>query len=353
MAYATFTGVNDTALHVAVSQTIIERVVQESLYRDRLGLTQVFTNDIGAGFVRVPKIKPAIGNFRKLGATTNGGFFDSSYGTGDTQGLDEDGIELLYVYNKPEIVPMSQAALSLGGWSRVEQRAKEIGKKIVEGMNAGTMAHQIQAVINAVIAASGTATNRIFTYTVGISGDVLAKIRGAIAAVDNGDSTYKTVFNRAGRVWLLRPTGVQDLFSVGNIIIGGSNFAQEIVQYGGIDKDTMPDVVTGYVGMIYGSPAFMAVDFLWTQVEQWLGVSAGYLDNVVGIYAAFESTGRGHAYPESTKVVDARGGQGLEIQPESNFGVKVFFESGIKLLAKAAVVEGSTPLVVLPPGSQS
>lgn len=352
MAYATFTGVNDTALHVAVSQSIIERVVQDSLYRDRLGITQVATTDIGAGFVRVPKIKAAVGEFRKLGATTNGGFFDSTYGTNDTLGLDEDGIELLYTYNKPEIVPMSQSALSLGGWSKVEQRAKEIGKRIAEGMNSGTMAHQLAAVINAVITA-GTETNRIFTYTVGTSGDVLAKIRSAVAQVDNGDSTYRTIFSRAGRVWLLRPSAVADMFSAGNIIVGGSNFAQEIVQYGGIDKDTMPDVVTGYVGMIYGTPAFMAVDFLWTMAEEWMQQSAGYLDNIVGIYSAFESTGRGHAYPESTKVIDARGGQGLEIQPESNFGVKVFFESGIKLLADAAFTEGSTAITILPPGSQS
>lgn len=352
MAYATFTGVNDTALHVAVSNTIIERVVMDVVHRDRLGITQVSTNDIGAGYVRVPKIKAAVGNFRKLGATTNGGFFDSTYGTNDTLGLDEDGIELLYVYNKPEIVPMSQSALSLGGWAKVEQRAKEIGKRIADQLNAGTIAVQAAAVLNAVITA-GAETNRIFTYTVGTSGDVLAKIRSAIAAVDNGDATYKTLFSQAGRIWVMRPSGVQDLFSAGNIIVGGSNFAQEIVQYGGLDVDTVPAIVSGYRGMIYGTPVFQLPDFIWTQVEQWLGVSAGYLDNIVGLYCAFEATGRGYAYPQSTKVVDARGGQGLEIQPESNFGVKVFFESGIKLLADATFTEGSTAITVLPPGSQS
>ena len=352
MAYATFTGVNDTALHVAVSNTIIERVVMDVVHRDRLGITQVSTNDIGAGYVRVPKIKAAVGNFRKLGAGTNGGFFDSTYGTNDTLGLDEDGIELLYVYNKPEIVPMSQSALSLGGWAKVEQRAKEIGKRIADQLNAGTIAHQVAAVINAVIAASAE-TDRIFTYTVGSSGDVLAKIRSAIAQVDNGDSTYQTLFSQAGRIWVMRPSGVQDLFSAGNIIVGGSNFAQEIVQYGGLDADTVPAIVSGYRGMIYGTPVFQLPDFIWTQVEEWLGVSAGYLDNIVGLYCAFEATGRGYAYPQSTKVVDARGGQGLEIQPESNFGVKVFFESGIKLLADASFTEGSEAITVLPPGSQS
>ena len=45
--------------------------------------------------------------------------------------------------------------LALGGLSSVEVRAKEIGKNIAIGMNAGTMAHQLQAVINAVITAIG------------------------------------------------------------------------------------------------------------------------------------------------------------------------------------------------------
>ena len=100
--------------------------------------------------------------------------------------------------------------------------------------------------------------------------------------------------------------------------------------------------------MLDGIPVYKATDFLWTEAEKWLGQEAGYLDEIVGIICSDVATGRGHAFPDQTKVIDSPNGQGLRIQPLSNFGVKVFFESGIKLLADGTFVEGYT--IVMPGG---
>jgi hypothetical protein len=354
MAFATFTGVNDTALHVAVSEVIIERLVQESLYRDGLGITQITTKDVGAGGVRVPKVKPSTGTWRKLGATTNGEWFNG--GTIGAIGLDEEFVELLYVYDMPEDVPVAQQKLSLGGLSSVEIRAKEIGKNIAIGMNAGTMAHQLKAVINAVISA-GAQTNRIYTYTAGAtdSTGIVSKILVANAELDNGDGTYHAYFPRNGRILLLRPSAIAEMRANGNVIIGGSNFAQEILASGAldIDVDELPEINYGYMGMFDGVPVFKATDYLWTEAETWLEQTAGYLDEIAGILCSHIATGRGHAFPEQTKVIDSPNGQGLRIQPLSNFGVKVFFESGIKLIANGTFAEGIVALDVLPEGSQA
>lgn len=352
MAFATFTSVNDTALHVAVSEWIIERLVQDNLYRDKLGITQITTKDVGAGGVRVPKVKPSTGTWRKLGATTNGDWFNS--GTIGAIGLDEEFVELLYVYDMPEDVPVSQQKLSLGGLSSVEVRAKEIGKNIAVGMNAGTMAHQLAAVINAVITAT-VETDRIYTYTPATEGDSLDKILTANAELDNGDGTYHHYFPREGRILLLRPRTIANLRKKGSVIVGGSNYAQEILSSGTLDIDlkSLPEVHNGYVGMLDGIPVYKATDRLWTEAETWLGQTAGYLDNIVGILCSHLATGRGHAFPDQTKVIDSPNGQGLRIQPLSNFGVKVFFEAGIKLIADAAFAEGVTALEVLPEGSQA
>jgi len=353
MAYATFTAVNDTALHVAVSEWIIERLVQESLYRDKLGITQISTKDVGAGAVRVPKIKPSTGTWRKLGETTNGDWFNS--GTIGAIGLDEELVELLYVYDMPEDVPVSQQKLALGGMSNIEVRAKEIGKNIAVGLNAGTMAHQIAAVINIVIADSGTETDRIFTYDPATDGDSLEKFLAANASLDDGDGVYHAYFPRGGRIALLRPSVIANLRKKGAVIVGGSNYAQEILSSGALDiaLDELPEVHNGYVGMLDGIPVYKATSYLWTQAEKWLGVSPGYLDNIAGLICSHVATGRGHAFPDQTKVIDSPNGQGLRIQPLSNFGVKVFFGTGIKLLASAAFTEGITPLEVMPEGSQS
>jgi len=358
MAFATFTSVNDTALHVEVSNHIIEALVQNSLYIDGVGITQVTTGNMQAGAVRVPKLAVAGGDFRTLGATTNGGWFDTTSIV--AKGLDEVIVELLHVYDTNEDVPVSQSALAVGGASSVFNRAKMIGKKIAKGMNGGTMAYQLKAVINAVITA-GAETGKIFTYTAATSGDAFKKYLDASSALDNGDGSYNDYFPVEGRLALVRPTYEKDLKQNANIFVGGSNFAQEMIKSGALDPETkLPEIINGYRGTVNATPVFLAPDALWTEAERWLwdtveaaAVTTGYLDEIVGIFCSHIATLRGHAIPESTKVIDSPTGQGLRIQPLSNFGVNVAFEGGIKLIANGTFAEGTSALSVVAPGSQA
>jgi len=358
MAFATFTSVNDTALHVGVSEQIIEALVQNSLYIDGVGITQITTGDMGAGAVRVPKLVVAGGNFRKLGATTNGGWFDTT--SIAAKGLDEELVELLYVYDLAEDVPTSQAVTSLGGASAIFNRAKMIGKKIAKGMNGGTLATQLVANINAVITASAE-TDYIFTYTAGTAGSALKYFVTACSNLDNGDS-YNDYFPIEGRLCLARPAFETELKTTSsNIIVGGSNFAQDMIARGVLSPDaSVPSNINGYRGLVNAVPFFIASDPVWGEAEDWVcvasthaAVTAGYLDNIVAVVCSHIATLRGHAIPESVKVIDSPVGQGYRIQPLSNFGVKVVFPKGIKLIAKAAFTEGAAALEVLPPGSQA
>jgi hypothetical protein len=353
MAFSDFTGlsVGSTALEIGVANIILKKMIQQQLYRDGIGITEVYSNGATAGgaVLRVPKVTASTSSFRQLGATVNGNFFN-----GNSIGVIGLGEELLVcnnIYDACEDVPQAQHILSLGGAAALGVRAEEIAKNIARQMNAGTMAYQIAAVLNAVITASGTKTDRIFTYNPATAGDPLAKFLEACASLDNGD-TYNDVFPSVGRLALLRPTGLTDLRKSGSIIVGGSNFAQEMVKSGAVDPETILPDVPGYRGMINDVAVFSVSNALWTLAESWMQQSAGYLANVVGIICAYNATGRGHAFPDSTKVIDSPSGQGLRIQPLSNFGVKVFFEKGIKLLANAAVVEGASAITVLAPGSQ-
>ena len=357
MAYSDFTGlsVGSTALEIGVANIILKKMIQQQLYRDGIGITEVYSNGATAGgaVLRVPKVTASTSSFRQLGATVNGNFFN-----GNSIGVIGLGEELLVcnnIYDACEDVPQAQHILSLGGASALGVRAEEIAKNIARQMNAGTMAYQMAAVINAVIAASGTKTDRFFIYDATKTGadasSPLSKFLDACASLDNGD-TYNDVFPSVGRLALLRPSALSDLRKNGNIIVGGSNFAQEMVKSGAVDPETILPDVPGYRGMINDVAVFSVSNALWTLAESWMQQSAGYLDNIVGIICAYNATGRGHAFPDSTKVIDSPLGQGLRIQPLSNFGVKVFFEKGIKLLAKGAVTEGSTAITVLAPGSQ-
>ena len=353
MAFSDFIGlsVNDTALEIKVSNVMLRSLIQDSLYRDGVGITEVFSSGAGIGgaVLQVPKITNATGQFRTLGAAHDGAFFSANAAA--ISSLTEVLLVCKHIYTDMEDVPEAQHVLSLAGGSAVGIRAERIAKQIAKQMNAGTMAYQLKAVINAVITAAAE-TNRIFTYTEGTEGSALGAFLDASSALDDGDGDYNDYFPVIGRIALLRPSCINELRKKGNVIVNGSNFAQDIMRTGAVDAETvLPEIVTGYRGMINDTAVFMATQALWTQAESWLGVPAGYLDKINGIICAATATGRGHAFPDQTKVIDSPSGVGLRIQPLSNFGVEVFFEGGIKLLADGTFVEGSVALAVEAPGS--
>ena len=358
MAFADFVGlsVNNVALEIKVANVTLRSLIQNKLYHDGVGITEVYATgaDPNGAVLRVPKITNASGNFRTLGASTNGGYFNTTAAQIAT--LTEATIFCKHLYDEMEDVPQAAHVLSLAGASAVGIRAERIGMQIAKGMNAGTMAYQLAAVINAVIAASGTETGRIFTYAPATDGDALEKFIEACASLDDGDGgTYHDYFPVEGRLLLARPTLIKDFKKKGSVIVGGSNYAQEMLQVGALDRDlsVLPELARGYQGTVNGVPVFLASAALWTLAETWMGVDAGYLDTIVGIVCSYVATGRGYAFPEQTKVIDSPSGVGLRIQPLANFGVTVFFEKGIKLLANATFVEGAVAISVEAPDSRA
>jgi len=359
MAFATFTGVNDTALGTAVSDHILEAMVQTSLFLDGVGVTQLNISDVHAGGVRVPKLVVASGQTRQLGSAHNAGWFDENAVV--AKGLDEKFVPLLYIYNTPEDVPTSQQALSVGGASNVLNRAKMIGKAITKQMNGGTLATMIAANLNAVVAASGTETGYIYTYTPATAGDAYKFFVSACAGLDDGDN-YNDYFPIEGRLALVRTEWETSFKTIAsNLYIGGSNFAQDMQSRGILSPDaTPPTNINGYRGLVNSVPVFVATKAVWDEAEDWIcvastnaAVSATYLDNITAVICSNIATYRGLAIAENTKVVDSQNGQGVRIQPEIVWGVETVYPKGVKLLAKATFVEGSAALEVIPPGSQA
>lgn len=357
MAFTDFVGlsVNNVALEIKVANVTLRSLIQNKLYHDGVGITEVYATgaDLNGAVLRVPKIQNATGAFRTLGASTNGAYFNGNSAT--IAQLTEETIFCKHIYDQMEDVPQATHVLSLAGASAVGIRAERIGMQIAKQMNAGTMAYQLAAVINAVIAASAE-TDRIFTYNPATDGDALEKFIEACASLDDGDGgTYHDYFPVEGRLLLARPTLIKDFKKKGSVIVGGSNYAQEMLAVGALDRDlsVLPELARGYQGQVNGVPVFLASKALWTVAEQWMGVDAGYLDKIVGIVCSYVATGRGYAFPEQTKVIDSPNGVGLRIQPLANFGVKVFFEKGIKLLANASFTEGAVAITVEAPGSQA
>jgi len=355
MAFEDFIGlaVNDTALEIKTSNVMLRSLIQDALYRDGVGITEVFSGGAskGGAVIRVPKIANSTGEHREFGATVNGKFFNAN--PAEIAELGEEILICKYIYDQMEDVPQAQHTLSLAGASAVGMRAERIAKNIAKSMNAGTMAHQLEAVLNYGIEEVET-EDVIYEYTEGTEGDALKAFLDASSGLDDGDGDYNDFFPVPGRIALCRPQFINELRRKGNVIVNGSNFAQDIIRTGAVDAETaLPDIVNGYRGTINDTAIFLVSKALWTKAEQWLGAAEGYLDGIQAILCSSNATGRGHAFPEQTKIIDSPDGVGLRIQPLSNFGVKVFFPLGIRLISDGSFTIGSTKIEIVAPGSQS
>jgi hypothetical protein len=64
------------------------------------------------------------------------------------------------------------------------------------------------------------------------------------------------------------------------------------------------------------------------------------LDNLLGFIVCGKAVGGGMT-PGDIKVVDARGGQGWEIQPNARFGFNVFSAKGVQLITNSTGLTAS------------
>jgi len=115
--------------------------------------------------------------------------------------------------------------------------------------------------------------------------------------------------------------------------VGSSRAVQllEVGSAGGLE--TAPETnVTGYFGQLNNTPLHLLSKPLMTLVESYLGLAAGDLDGILGMVVASEATGRGVAFQNSIKTIDAPSGQGIRLQPLTRWGVEVFIPEGIRLI---------------------
>jgi hypothetical protein len=175
------------------------------------------------------------------------------------------------------------------------------------------------------------------------------------AILDEGDTDNGIhIFPYQNRVLQMRPSAKKYLKKGLDYIYVNNWKAQDMLKIGAIDTETEPNNdVDGYQGQIDGVDLFLTPPAIWALAEEWLGLTAGALDDVYGIMSASQGTGRGLAFTNSVQIIPEYRGQGVRMLPNYRWGVEVFFDKSLVLLTKAAFASvGTGNLEAIGPDSQ-
>ena len=323
------------ALRRYTSKNLMENIFQDILAVPGKGITERYSEDTNASEIRI--IRQTVPNItaRRMGGTVNGGYFNQNAPL-MPQSM-EYGLKILYMIDDAVDIPTVMDEM-------VELPVAEATTKSVAGIvsthiNASTIATQLTAVVNAEIATAGS-TNYV---ALGTSGDYKTALIAANAKLDDGDADNGIqIFPVNARQGFLRTAARAALMATGQVIVGGSNFAQEMLAAGVISPNTYKAERLAYFGELDSVPFCVASKPIFDVAEQYMQVAAGTLNVVLGLICAADATGRALAFNSSVKIIDSPAGQGKRMQFKYRWGVETFFFKGIVPL----LTNGSTPTTI-------
>lgn len=321
--------VNSLTLKRILSPAVKNNIFQNVMVKPGQAVTEQFSTDTDAAEIQVLRVKPLANDAREIGATQNGGWFNSE----DTQtsATEAYGIQILQTMDRTITIPtnsqdmvsvdlLSSEVRNLGGLYARNINAMSLGAMLAKNFNniAGFDKRNSSAAVkqldNAVtsnwvtLASGGSYTDCVF--------DALAKLDDGNP--DQGIDAYPD--NQ--RAIFIRPAIKAEILK--NMIgLNGGTAVFEVLRKGGLDTDTNPDIATtGYVGTVGNTPVYCLSGVGWSLIEKYLGLTAGALNNLAAIVCSGVGTGRALAFNSQIKTVDAIGGQGIILQPKYRFGAE-------------------------------
>lgn len=333
------------ALRRYTSKNLKENIFQNILALPEKGVTERYSEDTDASEIRIIRqVIPAI-EARRLGADVNGGYFNTNAPLMPQSA--EYGIKILYMID--DQIDFPTVMDEMVELPVAEATTKAVAGLVARNINASTLAHQIAAVVNAELTAAGS-TN--YVVDAGNYKDALLEANGKL---DDGDEENGIdIFPVDGRQGFLRSATRTGLFKSGQILVGGSNYAQEMLARGALSPNTYKQDKLEYVGEIDSVPMCVVSKPVWSLAEKYLNINAGKLDTVEAVVVAGIATGRALAFNSTVKIIDCPRGQGKTAQYKYRWGVEVFNPKGIvPVLAQGSNLNSisEAQLTVEAPGS--
>lgn len=327
------TYVNGVSAERRFSRAILENFFQGLVEKDGKGINDSFVSEddaTHAAQVFVNRIIPVKMEAREMGANKNGASFSANSHYTQTETV---GIELLQVLDDTIIVPRARQDMI-----PTDLLAKQIeiySKRLAAIVNGATAASKIMAVWKADQA--GEEVNYAhFTSTDISNKEIPLRFMEANSKLDEGDQAHGIdMFPEETRIAVFKVSYRPILKASGIILIGGANYAYDIAQKAGIDKDGKATrVEDGYIGELDGVPCHILSNESLANASKFLGLPEVELkdSSFVGYLASSFACARGVSSAERTKVVDSIQGQGVILQPYTKLGVACWYPKGVVLV---------------------
>lgn len=312
--------INSVQATNVLSNEILQNLYQDIIENDGEGVTQKFSTDATAAKITVLRFLPNTQKARKLGASVNGGNFPTSYGQPQTTNYE---LEVITVIDEP--VWIRKATRDMLKVDVLAAETKVLAQNYALNLNAMTIAGKV---------AKSLLTAQCVEVT--LTGDgVRSAIISASAKLDDGDVANGVhMFPMDDRIGVVRPSFRPYLLSSAGVLIGGSNYAQDILKSGAIDTTSKKEHRRGFIGVIDSVPFYLASAPIWNTAEEYLGVPAGTLGDVYGYISSGIGNLRGLALDHNIKIVDTLAAQGVALQPDCRMGFETIMAKSNVFLTK-------------------
>lgn len=335
--------INSVQARLVLANEILKNIGQNIIENDGEGVTQRFSKDTKSARINVIRVLPLTQEARVYGADYNGQpFAISSLADYDQPQTVQYGLDVITIIDKP--IAIRNTMKDMIPVDLLEAETQNFSLLVWRNINAMTIA--------------GKMVKSLENYVeVDLTGTGGTEVRDAFilanSKLDEGDSSNGVdMFPIEDRIAVIRTSMRPELLKAQNILVGGSNYAQDILAKGTLDTSSTRDQRNGYIGTIDGIPVYMANNTIWSLAEKYLGWMPGEADNILGYISSGMANARGIALDETIKIVDAVHGPGILIQPDCRMGFEAFYTKGNVFLVKKDATLPNTTRKLLAPGSR-
>lgn len=317
------TYINGVSVRRNFSKAILEAIFQGLVEKEGRGVSGKFVTEAeanDAGQVFVNRVKAHIASSRQHGAAKNGGAFNNNGYMSRTETV---GIEILEYFDEPIIV--ARATQDRIDIDLASQEIANYVKNINVALNGSSWAAKFLATYNA-------ASNKRNVKRLN-SGTMLLDFMKANTLLDLGDLDHDIdAFELDTRIATFKAGYRPSLIAGGVIVLGGANYAYDIVRKGTADAKTESrSLDDGFWGVVDNVPVHGLSNLSLIHAAYYCGfpkMEFVLAEKLVGWISSSLANARGFSTVEQVKIIDAHGGQGIEIQPMTKIGAVAWYPKG-------------------------
>lgn len=310
--------INGNQASIVLANTLLANIFQGQIFEEGRGCTNTYSNDVSGAQIRIRKVLPVSQEAREVGASINGGSFNSE--DPEMTSSVSYGIDVLTVLDRPIDIP--QITVDLMDVDLTARHIESFAGLVNRNINAMTIAVQLLKYFK-------EGKNSV-VYDTTDEKAMLSAIIDCNAKLDEGDEDNGIDAYPEDRVFITHAIYEADLKKKGVLVLGGSNTAQELLAKGQLSLGDRKNVISnGYLGDIDGVPVHSASNPVWRTAEKFLGLAKNELDKVIGYMASGIGTGRGIATAHGIKAIPSPQGQGVRLQPLVRMGAETFYASSV------------------------